>query len=141
MAVNFESMFMICQALLPAMETNRYGRIVNMASTTVGAVIPGFAHYIASKAAVIGFTRALATEAAIHGITVNCIAPGLTRTPMTEKVFVDGAAFDVLAQMQAIKRTEVPGDLVGGMSFLTSDDSAFITGQTLIIDGGFLRSL
>ena len=141
MAVNVESVFLICRALTPGMQKRGYGRIVNIASDTVGLVIEGFAHYIASKAAVIGLTRALATDLAQSGITVNCIAPGLTKTPNTERQFPDGKFFAEYASQQAIKRIAVPADLVGAMAFLTSDDAAFFTGQTLVLNGGLLRSI
>jgi NAD(P)-dependent dehydrogenase (short-subunit alcohol dehydrogenase family) len=109
-------------------------------------VTTGFVHYVASKGGVIGFTRALAGDVAADGITVNAIAPGLTRSPGTlvrkprpgfnnmEEEFI------AIAKLQAIKRPEVPDDLVGVLSFLTSDDAAFITGQTLNVDGGRVRS-
>jgi NAD(P)-dependent dehydrogenase (short-subunit alcohol dehydrogenase family) len=141
MAINVDSMFMICREFVPGMIERKYGRIVNIASNTLGLVIGGLSHYIASKGAVVGFTRGLATELGVHGITVNCIGPGLTRTPQTEAVFTDGKAFEEFAKMQAIKRPELPEDLVGTVSFLTSDDAAFMTGQTLIVDGGLLRTM
>ena len=141
MAVNVDSFFLICQAFVPGMKTRGYGRIVNISSDTYGLVIEGFAHYIASKAAVVGLTRALATDLGPHGVTVNCIAPGLTRTPNTEAMHADGELFRQHAAAQAIKRTGEPADLVGVMSFLTSDDSAFVTGQTLIVNGGLLRTM
>lgn len=141
MAVNVESFFLTCRAFVPAMKRHAYGRIVNISSDTVGLVIDGFAHYIASKGAVIGLTRALASELGECGITVNSIAPGLTKTPNTFSMFPDGKMFDLSAQAQAIKRPSTPGDLVGAMSFLTSDDAAFMTGQTLIMNGGQLRAL
>jgi NAD(P)-dependent dehydrogenase (short-subunit alcohol dehydrogenase family) len=118
------------------------GRIVNMASSTLGSVTTGFAHYVASKGGVIGFTRGLAAD----GITVNAIAPGLTGSPDTlvrkpRPGFSDmEAEFAAVATFQAIKRVEVPEDLVGAVSFLTSDDAAFVTGQTLNVDGGRVRS-
>lgn len=140
MAVNADSMFLLCRAFLPSMIDRRYGRIVNVASNTIGLVIENLVHYIASKSAVIGLTRALASEMGPHGITVNCIAPGLTRTAYAGSIQPE-EIFQYYAQAQAIKRNEVPEDLVGAMSFLTSDDCAFITGQTLIVDGGLLRTI
>jgi NAD(P)-dependent dehydrogenase (short-subunit alcohol dehydrogenase family) len=141
MATNVESAFLFCRALAPAMIERQYGRIVNISSDTLGLVISGFSHYMASKAAVIGFTRGLANELGPHGITVNVISPGLTRTPGTEKGLSDGKVAEEKAQTTAIKRIGVPADLVGAMSFLTSDDAAFITAQTLIVDGGLLRGI
>lgn len=141
MAVNVESAFILARAFAPAMKANHYGRIVNMASDTYGIVIDGFSAYIASKGAVIGLTRALASDLGEFGITANVIAPGLTRTPNTEAMHADGKLFEQLAQAQAIKRSGMPDDLVGAMSFLTSDDCAFITGQTLIVNGGLLRAM
>ena len=106
-----------------------------MASSTFGSVVTGFTHYVASKGGIIGFTRALATELGPYGITVNAIAPGLTRTPgafaRAPRAGVrhhGGGIRRTSPKAQAIKRVEVPDDLVGTVSFLTSDDAAFITG-------------
>ena len=139
MAVNLESVYLTCRAFLPRMVEHGYGRIVNTASTTFALAVPGHPHYIASKGAVVGLTRGLASEFGAFGITANCIAPGLTRTPITSELFSEG--FDATAQAQSIKRVGVPDDLVGAMSFLTSDDAAFITGQTIIVDGGLTRAM
>jgi NAD(P)-dependent dehydrogenase (short-subunit alcohol dehydrogenase family) len=146
MATNLDSTFLVSSAFAAGMIARKWGRIVNMSSSTLGSVVNGFAHYVASKAGIVGFTRALATDLAPHGITVNAIAPGLTRSPGTMAraprpgfKTMDEEFLDV-AQMQAIKRPEVPDDLVGALSFLTSDDAAFITGQTLNVDGGRVRS-
>jgi (S)-1-phenylethanol dehydrogenase len=145
-AINLDSVFLMCAAFVPGMRARKWGRIVNMASATLGTVVSGFVHYVASKGGVVGFTRALATELGDDGITVNAISPGLTRSPGTlARPPRAGLAsmedeFALVAKLQAIKRPEVPADLVGAVSFLTSDDAAFMTGQTLIIDGGRVRS-
>ena len=146
LSINLDGTFLVSAAFVPGMRVRKWGRIVNMASSTFGSVTTGFVHYVASKGGVIGFTRALAGDVAADGITVNAIAPGLTRSPGTlvrrprpgfnnmEEEFI------AIAKLQAIKRPEVPDDLVGVLSFLTSDDAAFMTGQTLNVDGGRVRS-
>jgi len=146
LSINLDGAFLVSSAFVPGMKRRGWGRIVNMASSTLGSVVTGFVHYVASKGGIVGFTRALASELGPHGITVNAISPGLTRTPGTlaRKPRAGLASMDEefasVATMQAIKRGEVPDDLVGTMSFLTSDDAAFITGQTLNVDGGRVRS-
>lgn len=146
LSINLDGTFLVTAAFVPGMRARKWGRIVNMASSTFGSVTTGFAHYVASKGGVIGFTRALAGDLAADGITVNAIAPGLTRSPGTiartpRPGFADmDEEFLAVAQLQAIKRVEVPDDLVGALSFLTSDDAAFMTGQTLNVDGGRVRS-
>lgn len=146
MSTNLDSTFLVSAAFVPGMRTRKWGRVVNMASSTFGSVVTGFAHYVASKGGIIGFTRALASDVAHDGVTVNAIAPGLTRSPGTlartpRAGFADmEAEFLSVAQMQAIKRVETPEDLAGTVSFLTSDDAGFITGQTLNVDGGRVRT-
>jgi NAD(P)-dependent dehydrogenase (short-subunit alcohol dehydrogenase family) len=145
LSVNLDSMFLMCKALTGGMRQRRWGRIVNIASDTVSLLVPNLVHYIASKGGVIGFTRSLATEFGVHGITVNAVAPGLTRTPGTLAQKIPGgmsneALFDMMANMQSIRRAEVAADLVGAVSFLASDDAGFVTGQTLYVNGGLTRS-
>jgi len=146
LAINLDSVFLMSAAFVPGMKQRRWGRIVNMASSTLGSVVSGFAHYMASKAGIVGMTRALASDLGPFGITVNAISPGLTRSPGTlSRTPRAGMAsmedeYSHAASMQAIKRPELPADLVGTVSFLTSDDAAFMTGQTLNVDGGRVRS-
>jgi NAD(P)-dependent dehydrogenase (short-subunit alcohol dehydrogenase family) len=139
LSINLDSMFLMCKAFVPGMKLQRYGRIVNVSSNTFGLVIEGFTHYIASKGGVIGFTRALATDLGPFGITVNALAPGLTSTPLSRAVFEGSSLFDDTVKQQAIKRVETPEDLAGVVSFLASDAAVFITGQTLVVDGGLIR--
>jgi NAD(P)-dependent dehydrogenase (short-subunit alcohol dehydrogenase family) len=139
MAINLDAMFLTCKAFSGAMRGRGWGRIVNVTSNTFGLVIEGFAHYVASKGGVIGFTRALASDLGPDGVTVNAIAPGLTHTPTTDRMWTGTSLFGDMAQLQAVKREGVPSDLAGAVSFLASDDAGFITGQTLVVDGGLVR--
>ena len=146
LSINLDGTYLVTAAFVPGMRVRKWGRIVNMASSTFGSVTTGFAHYVASKGGIIGFTRGLAGDVAADGITVNAIAPGLTRSPGTivrkprPGFTTMDEEFEAVASLQAIKRPEVPADLVGALSFLTSDDAAFMTGQTLNVDGGRVRS-
>lgn len=146
LSTNLDGTFLVTAAFVPGMRARKWGRVVNLASSTLGSVVTGFAHYVASKGGIVGFTRALASDLAGDGVTVNAISPGLTRSPGTVsraprpafKTMDD--EFAAVAQMQAIKRVEEPDDLAGAVSFLTSDDAAFITGQTINVDGGRVRT-
>jgi NAD(P)-dependent dehydrogenase (short-subunit alcohol dehydrogenase family) len=138
--VNCDSLFHTCQAFLPGMCERGWGRIINITSTTFHSGSANLTHYTGAKAAVIGFTRSLAPEVGDRGVTVNAIAPSLVRTPTTESRAGAEEAFESFAREQAITRPEVPADLAGALSFLSSDDAAFITGQTLLVDGGWMRA-
>jgi NAD(P)-dependent dehydrogenase (short-subunit alcohol dehydrogenase family) len=145
MSVNLDAMFLMTKAFVTGMRQRGWGRIVNVASDTMSLPIPEFVHYIASKGGVIGFTRAIATEFAPHGVTANVIAPGLTRTPGTlARKDWGGTApdtfFKIAAEHNPMRRFGAPDDLVGAMAFLTSDDAAYFTGQTLFVNGGLTRA-
>ena len=139
MTIGLDAPFLTSRAFLPGMRERGWGRIVNMTSNMLGLTVkePLMLPYITAKSGIVGFTRALASEVGADGITVNCIAPGLTKTPATE--VSPFTPFEAMAAQQAIPRTEVPADLVGTLSFLASDDAAFVTGQTLVVDGGLVR--
>ena len=140
-STNLDSMFLMTKAFSSPMRKAGWGRIINMASDTVSLLVPALSHYIASKAGVIGFTRALATEFGEYGVTVNSVAPGLTRTQGTRAISeTNETLFQLTLNMQSIKRGEQPSDLVGAVSFLASRDAAFITGQTLYVNGGITRT-
>jgi NAD(P)-dependent dehydrogenase (short-subunit alcohol dehydrogenase family) len=137
-AVNVEAPFQLCAALVPGMAARGFGRIINVASNTFWKPPgPGFVAYVTTKGALIGFTRALAVELGGHGITVNAIAPGLTRTPGAQ-AGNQTSHFEEVRLLQAIKRTTEPADLAAAVAYLASADAAMVTGQTLCIDGGLV---
>ena len=135
MAVNLRGIFLCCRAVVPVMKQQRYGKIVNISSGTVFYGAPNAAHYVTSKAGVIGLTRSLARELGEYQITVNAIAPGLVLS-MDEVDPAREAQNRRRLQARAIQRTELPQDVVGAAVFLSSGESDFITGQTLVVDGG-----
>jgi NAD(P)-dependent dehydrogenase (short-subunit alcohol dehydrogenase family) len=140
LAVNVDSLFHLSKAFVPGMIEKGWGRVIAVSSTTFHTGTPRFVAYTTSKGGVIGFVRALATEVGDAGVTVNAVAPSLVRTVGTEAGPQGPLGwFDHVREAQAIKRTQQPEDLVGAISFFASDDSAFITGQTLPVDGGLAR--
>jgi NAD(P)-dependent dehydrogenase (short-subunit alcohol dehydrogenase family) len=135
LAVNVKGLFLCARAAFPHLRDSGNGRIINISSGTVFSGSPGFLHYVTSKGAVVAFTRALAREIGEHGITCNAIAPGLTASETAVAAYPEGA-FEARAKDRAISRVQVPEDLVGAVVFLATDAAAFITGQTLVVDGG-----
>ncbi|MDF5711718.1 MAG: SDR family NAD(P)-dependent oxidoreductase [Nostoc sp. S4] len=134
-AINLDGPFLVTRSLLPLIKVSKAGRIVNTSSGSIFAGTPDQCHYVTAKAGIIGFTRSLANVLGQHNITVNAITPGITDTPPVLELF-SADALDKQAQARAIKRRETADDLVGAVLFLASDDAAFITGQTINVDGG-----
>ncbi|HEY8695818.1 MAG TPA: 3-oxoacyl-ACP reductase family protein [Chloroflexota bacterium] len=135
MAVNLRGTWLCCKALAPVFRRQGSGAIVNISSGTVLSGSPGIMHYVASKAAVIGITRCLARELGDYGVRVNAVTPGLT----SSEVVVEAVGQEEIRQRAAsriFQREEQPQDLVGAVLFLCSDDSAFVTGQIINVDGG-----
>lgn len=140
MDVNAKGAFMVIQALLPAMKARGYGRIVNIASIGGKHGAPEQAHYSASKAAIMGFSRVLAQEVGPLGITVNSVCPGIILTDMGRVNLEDPAVRKAWQDKTAMARIGAPEDIAGPVAFFCSDDSAFVTGQTLNVDGGIVFS-
>ena len=137
MEVNVASMFLTCRAVVPVMRDHGGGKIVNISSGTPFRGVPFLLHYVTSKGAIVAFTRSLAKEVGANSIHVNCVAPGFT---MSEGVKshpeVIEALRDVSVAARTIKRDQVPEDVVGAVVFLCSPAADFVTGQTMVIDGG-----
>ena len=137
MAVNVKGIWNCVKAVAPAMKAQGGGRIVNIASAIAPKGSPYLLHYVVSKGAVITMTRALARELGEFGIAVNALAPGLTLSDTVLKN-PEITAFQAAPVMQsrAFNREETPADLEGALIFLASSESAFMTGQTVVVDGG-----
>ena len=137
MDVNVASMFLTCRALVPRMRERGGGKIVNISSGTAFRGVPFLLHYVTSKGAIVAFTRALAKELGKDGIHVNCVAPGFTMTQsVQEHPEVVQALRDVSIAARTIQRDQVPEDVAGAVVFLCTPAADFVTGQTLVIDGG-----
>ncbi|QUY48624.1 SDR family oxidoreductase [Serratia plymuthica] len=140
MAVNLDAHVIGARAIVPLMRKAGGGAIVAVGSDAVGMVTPpgmGFSHYITSKMGVIGLVRALANELAADNIIVNAVHPGITDTEGASGMPNEQKA--QVYMMQAIKRLGTPADIAGPVAFLTSEDARFVTGQTLVVDGGLMR--
>ncbi|WP_151773126.1 3-oxoacyl-ACP reductase family protein [Streptomyces abyssomicinicus] len=135
MTVNARGPWLVAKALLPLIFANGAGRIVNVASDAALYGSPRLAHYIASKGALIALTRAMARETGDHGITVNAVAPGLTESESSERIPEERHALYRLNR--AISRPQQPDDLTGLIAFLLSEESRYLTGQTVAVNGGF----
>jgi len=135
--VNVIGTFRMCRAVSPHMRAQKWGRIINVTSGTAFKGVPGMMHYIASKGAIISMTRSLATELGSDNIVCNAIAPGFTVTEGAREAQQINEIFAEMAiKTRAIKREEVSEDVANAIYFLASADSAFVTGQTLVVDGG-----
>jgi NAD(P)-dependent dehydrogenase (short-subunit alcohol dehydrogenase family) len=137
MALHLRAPFLLVQALAPSMATRGFGRIINLASLQSYRAFPNSAPYGAGKGGIVQLTRAMAEEWSSKGVTCNAIAPGFFPTPLTEPVFSDPARAAKNAAQTAIGRNGELTDLWGATVFLASAASAYITGQTLAVDGGF----
>lgn len=137
--VNLTGVFVCSKAVTPSMRSRRGGRIINISSAVVPMGRPNYLHYVASKAGVIGLTRAMARELGEWNIAVNALLPGATDTGI-ERATVTPQQRAALIDMRSIKRAQVPSDLSGVVSFLMSDDSGFMSGQSLTVDGGAVFS-
>jgi len=124
-----------CRAVVPAMRQNSYGKIINISSGTAFKGMTTRIHYVTTKSGILGFTKVLAREVGPSGITVNCVAPGST---LAEDDPDDAtlAMRESAANDRALPRMQTAEDLVGAVAFFASPDSDFITGQTLVVDGG-----
>jgi NAD(P)-dependent dehydrogenase (short-subunit alcohol dehydrogenase family) len=137
MDVNVASMFITCRAVVPGMRARGDGKIVNISSGTPFRGVPFLLHYVTSKGAIVAFTRALAKELGKDGINVNCVAPGFTMSKGVEDhPEVVRALRDVSISARTIQRDQLPQDVVGAVVFLCTPGADFITGQTMVIDGG-----
>lgn len=137
MAVNTRGVFNCIKAAVPAMDG--YGKIINVSSSTIYSGVPLMLHYVASKGAVDAMTRALARELGDAGVRINTIAPGFTMSDRIEAQR-DKLQFyvDLSLANRSIKREQLPDDLVGALIYLASPDSDFVTGQSLVVDGGMV---
>ena len=137
LAINLTAPYLLTRELAPAMRERGWGRVINITSLQCVRAFPDSAPYGASKGGLMQLTRAIAEHWSRFGVTCNAIAPGMIDTPLTASVLADPARARALAQSTMIGRNGTLADLHGAAVFLASDASAYVTGQTLFIDGGF----
>jgi NAD(P)-dependent dehydrogenase (short-subunit alcohol dehydrogenase family) len=136
MSVNLDSLFLVTRAFIEDMKARAWGRVVNLTTAVCwDAERRDVVHYATSKMGVVGFTRSLATEMGAHGITVNCICPGVIKTPLLEQR-ITPEQWQRYFDRQPIKRYGEPADLLGALQLLVSDEGSFMTGVTLPVHGG-----
>jgi len=136
LSVNVRGVYECVKAVLPLMRKQNYGKIINITSGTVFRGTTGMLHYVASKGAVLAMTRSMANELGGYGIRCNCIAPGLVMTdPIAARTDLDHVK-QAMINARALKRAQKPEDLVGTVIYLASADSDFVSGQTIVVDGG-----
>jgi 2-hydroxycyclohexanecarboxyl-CoA dehydrogenase len=137
-AVNLTGTFTCVQLALPDMRAAQWGRIVTISSSSAQSGAPNMAHYVASKGGVIGLTKAFARELASEGITANTIPPTIVDTPMARKGETEGnvPSVEIMARMIPLGRAGTPADIAAACSFLCSDESSYITGQIIGVNGG-----
>lgn len=136
MSVNVKGTWLCTKAVFPYMREQKSGKIINISSGTFFNGTPMFAHYVTSKGAVVGFTRAICRELGQHNITINVVAPGFTITEANADVMKDQQYITQMIKSRALQRDQFPADLTGTVLFLCSSESDFMTGQTLVVDGG-----
>ncbi|MBN2124050.1 MAG: 3-oxoacyl-ACP reductase FabG [Deltaproteobacteria bacterium] len=134
MAANLKGPFLCTKAVISQMKKQKKGKIINLSSETAFTGSQGLLHYVTSKGGILSFTRSLASELGPFGICVNSIAPGLTKTEAAGTISDGFNGYDI--SRTPLGRLEQPEDLVGAMIFLASDESDFVTGQALVVDGG-----
>jgi len=139
MAINLRGPFMCSQAVLPDMKEAGWGRIVHISSSSAQSGQPYMAAYVSSKAGLIGLTKSMALEFGPRGITVNTIPPGMIMTPMVERAIEEGRFTDSLehfAKITPVRRAGEPTDIANAAMFLCMDESSYITGQVIGVNGG-----